>query len=135
MSFVIQLVQGRALKLTQVRGDLLRIGRGTNADVRSDNPAVAFEHAVIEKDSSGYYTIIDKGSITGTYVNRKPVEQQRLGKGDVIEVGDLRIEVQVADTTKPLFLRQLSSRRQAVPGQQSFEVGEDTGSGYQAEAG
>ncbi|HVS33750.1 MAG TPA: FHA domain-containing protein [Thermoanaerobaculia bacterium] len=134
MSYVIQLVQGRALKLTQVRADVLRIGRGTNADVRSDNPAVAFEHAIIEKDSGGYYTIIDKGSITGTYVNRKPVEQQRLGKGDVIEVGDLRIEVQVADTTKPLFLRQLSSRRQAAaPGY--ADVGEDTGSGYQAEAG
>src|SRR6187549_3835058 len=100
MSFVIQLVVGRSLKLTQVKTDTLRIGRGTNADIRSENPAVAFEHALIEKDEGGY-SIIDKGSITGTYVNRKPVESQRLAKGDAIEVGDLHIEVQVADAGKP----------------------------------
>ena len=49
----------------------------------------SLEHAIIESDSAGY-SVTDKGSITGTYVNGKPVESQRLAKGDVIEVGDLR---------------------------------------------
>ncbi|MGZ5445125.1 MAG: FHA domain-containing protein [Thermoanaerobaculia bacterium] len=104
MSFLIQRAAGRNLTLVQVNTPILRIGRGTNQELRSENPAVALEHAVIEGDAAGYL-ITDKGSITGTYVNRKPVETARLGKGDIIEVGDLRIDVQLADPAKPLFLR------------------------------
>jgi len=104
MSFVIQSASGRGLALTQVRGALLRIGRGTNAELRSENPAVALEHAVIETDANGF-TVTDKGSITGTYVNRRPVETARLARGDVIEIGDLRIEVQILEPGKPLFVR------------------------------
>ncbi len=113
MSFLIQRATGRNLTLTQIQGEILRIGRGTNQDLRSENPAVALEHAVIESDSAGYL-ITDKGSITGTYVNKKPVESSRLGKGDVLEVGDLRIEVQLADPAKPLFLRVVIARTAAV---------------------
>lgn len=104
MSFLIQRVVGRGLSLGEVRGDVLRIGRGTQPELRSDNPAVALEHAVIEGGAGGY-SITDRGSITGTYVNGKPVETHRLVKGDVIEIGDLKIEVQTADAGKPLFLR------------------------------
>ena len=104
MSFLIQRAAGRNLTLQSINTPVLRIGRGTNQELRSENPAVALEHAVIEGDAAGYL-ITDKGSITGTYVNRKPVETARLSKGDVIEVGDLRIDVQLADPAKPLFLR------------------------------
>lgn len=104
MSFLIQRATGRNLTLTSVNVPVLRIGRGSNQELRSENPAVALEHAIIEGDAAGYL-ITDKGSITGTYVNRKPVETARLSKGDVIEVGDLRLDVQLADPAKPLFLR------------------------------
>jgi pSer/pThr/pTyr-binding forkhead associated (FHA) protein len=115
MPFVIQRVAGRGLALTQVMRTSLRIGRGTNADVRSENPAVALEHAVIEGlDDS--YTVVDKGSITGTYVNGKPVESAALKKGDVIEIGDLRLEVQLNDPGKPLFLRVGETRAAAAAG-------------------
>ena len=83
MSFLIQRTSGRNLTLTQIHGEVLRIGRGTNQELRSENPAVALEHALIESDVAGYL-ITDKGSITGTYVNKKPVETSRLGKGDAI---------------------------------------------------
>lgn len=109
MSFLIQRTSGRNLMLTQIHGEVLRIGRGTNQELRSENPAVALEHAIIESDVAGYL-ITDKGSITGTYVNKKPVETSRVGKGDVIEIGDLRIEVQLADPAKPLFLRVVTER-------------------------
>jgi pSer/pThr/pTyr-binding forkhead associated (FHA) protein len=102
--YVIQRVSGRSYALTQVRKETLRIGRGTNTELRSENPAVALEHAVIEIEAGGYL-ITDKGSITGTYVNRKPVESARLAKGDIIEIGDLRIDVQLVEPGKPLFLR------------------------------
>ena len=109
MSFLIQRTVGRNLTLTQVTRESLRIGRGTNQDLRSENPAVALEHAIIELDAAGYL-ITDKGSITGTYLNGKPVESSRLAKGDAIEIGDLRLEIQVADATKPLFLRVVPAR-------------------------
>jgi pSer/pThr/pTyr-binding forkhead associated (FHA) protein len=108
VSFVLQRVTGRDLVLNQVSGDVLRIGRGTSAELRSENPAVALDHAAIERDAAGY-TIIDKGSITGTYVNKKPVESARLAKGDVIEIGDLHVEVQLAAPDRPLFLRVTST--------------------------
>ncbi|HEU4888262.1 MAG TPA: FHA domain-containing protein, partial [Thermoanaerobaculia bacterium] len=113
MSFLIQRSAGRNLTLTQIHGEVLRIGRGTNQALRSENPAVALEHAIVESDVAGYL-ITDKGSITGTYVNKKPVETSRLGKGDVIEIGDLRIEVQMADPEKPLFLRVVTERAATV---------------------
>ena len=109
MSFLIQRAAGRGLTLTQISSDALRIGRGTNQELRSENPAVALEHAVIECDAAGYF-ITDKGSITGTYVNGKPVESARLSKGDVVEVGDLHLEIQIADPAKPLFVRITAAR-------------------------
>lgn len=104
MSFVIQRVTPRGLVVNQINVDALRIGRGTSAELRSENPAVSLEHAVIAEDAAGF-SITDKGSITGTYVNGKPVESARLTKGNLIEIGDLKIEVQIADPGRPLFLR------------------------------
>src|SRR5206468_8744438 len=104
MSFVIRRVTPRGLVVNQVNVDALRIGRGTSAELRSENPAVSLEHAVIDEDAAGF-TVTDKGSITGTYVNGKPVETARLEKGNLIEIGDLKIEVQLADPGRPLFLR------------------------------
>ena len=45
MSFVLQRVTPRGLVLNQVSAEVLRIGRGTNAELRSDNPAVSLDHA------------------------------------------------------------------------------------------
>ncbi len=113
MSFLLQRVVGRGLSLSEIRGSLLRIGRGTSADLRSENPALAFEHAVIEQSEDGS-VITDAGSITGTYVNGKPVETHRLRKGDFIEIGDLQISVQSADPGAPLFLRIASTDARIV---------------------
>lgn len=124
MSFLIQRVVGRGLTLGEVRGNVLRIGRGTQQELRSDNPAVALEHAVIEGGAGGY-SITDRGSITGTYVNGKPVETHRLAKGDAIEIGDLKIEVQSADPGKPLFLRVSSTAIRMSPGAAKEEEEEE----------
>lgn len=112
MSFLVQRVAAGGLQLAEVPGDVLSIGRGTRAVLRSENPAVSLDHANIVADEGGY-TITDLGSITGTYVNGRPVESTRLGKGDVIEIGDLHMDVQSADPNKPLFLRVTRSRAQS----------------------
>lgn len=104
MTFILHRKVGKSTVLNDVRSSTLRIGRGTNAELRSENPAVALEHAVIEENPDGY-TLVDRGSITGTYLNGKPVDSIRVSKGDVIEIGDIRMQVQMADPGKPLFLR------------------------------
>ncbi|HKO00146.1 MAG TPA: FHA domain-containing protein, partial [Thermoanaerobaculia bacterium] len=134
MSFLIQRVVGRGLTLGEVRGDVLRIGRGTQQELRSDNPAVALEHAVIEGGAGGY-SITDRGSITGTYVNGKPVETHRLAKGDAIEIGDLKIEVQSADAGKPLFLRVSSTAIRMTAGAANREEEEDESRGAREAGG
>jgi pSer/pThr/pTyr-binding forkhead associated (FHA) protein len=124
VSFVLQRVTKNGLVLNQFDVDVLRIGRGTNAELRSENSVVSLEHAVIEGDDAGY-AITDRGSITGTYVNRKPVETARLQKGDVIEIGELRIEVQLAERGRPLFLRVESMSASSATTGPSFEEDED----------
>ena len=52
MSFLIQRAAGRNLTLTSINTAVLRIGRGTNQELRSENPAVALEHAIIENLAS-----------------------------------------------------------------------------------
>ena len=101
------------LTLAEFPGDELRIGRGVRAALRSDNPAVSLDHATIVRNDAGY-TVTDLGSITGTYVNGRPVESARLSKGDVIEIGDLRLEVQSADPNRPLFVRVIKAIVQAA---------------------
>lgn len=104
MAFLIQRATAHGLTLLRVDVETLRIGRGTNQELRSENPAVALEHAFISGDAAGY-VVHDRGSITGTYVGGRPVESHRLVKGDLVEIGDLRLEVQMAEAGKPLFLR------------------------------
>src|ERR1700720_397980 len=82
----------------------LRIGRGTNAELRLDDIAVALEHAVIEPVERGY-RLLDRGSATGTYLNGKPVrEAALLSANDLINVGGYDIRVQITDPEDPLFL-------------------------------
>ena len=121
MSFVLQRVTPSGSVLTQIRTDALRIGRGTNAELRSENPAVALEHAVIESVADGY-VVVDRGSITGTYVNGKPVESARLAKGDRIDIGDLKLEVQIAEPGKPLFLRIISAPAASAAGEKKEQI-------------
>ncbi|HJQ38991.1 MAG TPA: FHA domain-containing protein [Thermoanaerobaculia bacterium] len=125
MTYIIQRVTGRGYALTQSANRALRIGRGTNADLRSENPAVALEHAVIEPEASGYL-ITDRGSVTGTYVNRKPVETARLAKGDIIEIGDLRIDVQMIEPGRPLFLRVMQTTVRAAAAVEEEEEEDST---------
>src|SRR5207302_5638194 len=78
--FVVQRITGGGVTLNQVRGNVLRIGRGTNVHLRSDSPAVALEHAAIEATDDSY-VISDSGSVTGTYVNGRAIERAPLVKG------------------------------------------------------
>lgn len=104
MRVLIQRVDSRRATLSEFRALTLVIGRGTTASIRSTDAAVALDHAAISRDIHGY-SITDRGSLTGTYVNGLPVETERLKSGDTIVIGDLVIHVDAASSEKPLVLR------------------------------
>lgn len=92
MPFEIRRVRAGTTAVTGIDGDRLRIGRGTNVDLAFDDAAVALEHAVIERDGA-VWTLVDQGSVTGTWVNGRRIDTTRLAPEDVIEVGDHRLKV------------------------------------------
>jgi Inner membrane component of T3SS, cytoplasmic domain/Class III cytochrome C family len=102
--FIVQKIAGQQSMIAYVPSAVLRIGRGTNAELRLDDVAVALEHAVIEPVERGY-RLLDRGSATGTYLNGKPVrEAALLSANDLINIGGYDIRVQITDPEDPLFL-------------------------------
>jgi TonB family protein len=74
--------------------DIIKIGRLSSAHLRLDDEKVSRVHSVIEVAADGSLSIIDMGSVEGTYVNGKRVNKGRISIGDEIRVGGttLRLE-------------------------------------------
>jgi hypothetical protein len=92
MPFLLLRMTGEQSLLNRVDGDRLRIGRGTNSELRFDDAAVGLEHAVVERQGAGY-RLLDRGSVTGTYLNGRPVTDAPLARGDTIGIGGFRLRV------------------------------------------
>lgn len=68
-----------------------RVGRSKRNDVYLTDRAVSREHMLI-REEEGYFTIYDRGSRSGTYVNDRRLERPiLLAHDDVIDVGDTRL--------------------------------------------
>jgi hypothetical protein len=66
------------------------IGRHPDSDVFLDDITVSRRHVAVERDDDGY-TLRDAGSLNGTYVNRKRVDEARLRHGDEVQIGRYRL--------------------------------------------
>jgi len=65
-----------------------RLGRGSPNDIALADPAVSREHALI-REANGGFTLFDRASAYGTYVNEQRVTGPvLLQHGDVIRLGD-----------------------------------------------
>lgn len=72
------------------------IGRGSEADLRINDPGVSRKHARVNVDGEGddlTITIEDLGSTNGIIVNSQRVEHARLDDGTRIEIGSTRMLV------------------------------------------
>ncbi len=72
----------------------LTIGRGTNADLRIDDPGVSRRHVefrVQPGSGSPSVSVVDLGSTNGTLVNGQRVQQSALQDGSVVQIGSTRI--------------------------------------------
>ncbi|ATB37138.1 hypothetical protein CYFUS_002559 [Cystobacter fuscus] len=77
--------------------DIIKIGRLVSAHLCLDDEKVSRIHSVIEVASDGSLSIIDMGSVEGTYVNGKRVKKGLLSFGDEIKVGGTTLRLE--DTT------------------------------------
>jgi hypothetical protein len=74
----------------------LVIGRGTDADVRINDPGISRRHAqirVIARGSTLDMDIIDLGSTNGVVLDGRRVQQAPVGEGSRIELGNTRMLV------------------------------------------
>lgn len=74
----------------------LVIGRGSEADLRINDPGISRRHAEIQVTGSGAdldIRIVDLGSTNGILVNGQRVREAVLGEGSRIEVGTTRMLV------------------------------------------
>ncbi len=77
--------------------DIIKIGRLSSAHLCLDDEKVSRIHSVIEVGPDGALSIIDMGSVEGTFVNGKRVNKGTLAFGDEIKVGNTTIKVEKAN--------------------------------------
>lgn len=76
--------------------DIIKIGRLSSAHLCLDDEKVSRIHSVIEVAPDGTLSIIDMGSVEGTFVNGKRVNKGSLQFGDEVKVGNTTIKVEAA---------------------------------------
>lgn len=74
----------------------MAIGRSPEADIFLDDITVSRRHAELRHGAEGW-SVRDAGSLNGTYVNRKRVDDIRLSGGDELQIGKFRFAFLVSD--------------------------------------
>jgi hypothetical protein len=81
---------GRAGETFHPAGERTRIGRSPDCEIFLDDVTVSRNHAVlVEQD--GKFLIEDQGSLNGTFVNRRRIDNQELENGDELQIGKYRL--------------------------------------------
>jgi pSer/pThr/pTyr-binding forkhead associated (FHA) protein len=81
---------GRSGETFPLDADRVEIGRSPDSHVFLDDVTVSRTHATLVRAEEGY-TIEDGGSLNGTYVNRRRVENAKLEDGDEVQIGKYRL--------------------------------------------
>lgn len=66
-----------------------RIGRSRENELVLDDVSISRRHAEIQRGADGTFTILDRGSRNGIYINGQQVQKRTLREGDMFEVGDV----------------------------------------------
>jgi hypothetical protein len=81
---------GRAGETFHPAGERTRIGRSPECEIFLDDVTVSRNHAVlVERD--GKFFVEDQGSLNGTFVNRRRIDNQELENGDELQIGKYRL--------------------------------------------
>jgi hypothetical protein len=80
---------------------VIKIGKVPSAHLRIDDESVSRMHAVVEVTHQDV-SLIDLGSTRGTFVNGKKINKARLQSGDVMLIGDARVELAIGEAGVPV---------------------------------
>jgi TonB family protein len=94
-----QVFKGEELLQTATfKQDSVKVGRLSSTHLHIDDPSVSRIHAVVEVTApNNEVSIVDFGSIQGTFVNGQKIDKQILSSGDEITIGDIRIVVAIGE--------------------------------------
>jgi hypothetical protein len=100
MPQLIASVEGVEIKHVYLQKDRTTLGRAPDNDIVFDNLVVSGHHCVFDLKGLADVYIEDLRSTNGTYIDNKIVKRQRLHDGDVIAIGNFRIQYREA-TERP----------------------------------
>jgi hypothetical protein len=89
-ALVVRAGGGRAGETFALEGDRVVVGRSPECEIFLDDVTVSRRHALISRGDDGFM-IEDEGSLNGTYVNRRRVENAKLEDGDEVQIGKYRL--------------------------------------------
>jgi hypothetical protein len=96
MPQLIASVEGVEIKHVYLQKDRTTLGRAPDNDIVFDNMVVSGHHCAFDLKGLADVYIEDLRSTNGTYINGKMVRRQRLHDGDVIAIGNFRIQYREA---------------------------------------
>lgn len=79
----------------EIRKTAICIGRSQDNDICLTNDSISSHHAEIHRRRDGSFYIVDLASTNGIIVNDKKISQVELVDGDVIELGEVRLNFSV----------------------------------------
>jgi FHA domain/zinc-ribbon domain len=72
--------------------DLTTAGRHPDSDIFLDDVTVSRRHAEFRRTAEGWFTVVDVGSLNGTYLKRGRIDSAvLLSSGDEVQVGKFRL--------------------------------------------
>lgn len=86
-------VDGPGQRRLRVAGEMVRIGRDEESDLRLDDPNVHRHHAIIQRTSDAEFMVVDVSGVRGNgmAVNGRRLARAWLKDGDLIELGTSRV--------------------------------------------
>lgn len=73
-----------------LEGAVTTAGRHPDSTIFLDDVTVSRRHAEIRRDGDDY-TVVDAGSLNGTYLNRERIESSPLANGDELQIGKFKL--------------------------------------------
>ena len=81
---------GRAGEHFLLEKEQTTVGRSPDSDVFLDDVTVSRRHALVLR-RNGQFFIEDKGSLNGTFLNRRRIESGTLEDGDEVQIGKYKL--------------------------------------------
>ncbi|HUR88000.1 MAG TPA: FHA domain-containing protein [Ramlibacter sp.] len=116
MPQLIASVEGVEIKHVYLQKDRTTLGRAPDNDIVFDNMVVSGHHCVFDLKGLADVFIEDLRSTNGTYINGKMVKRQRLHDGDVIAIGNFRVQY-VEATDRPSTFGETTAMQIEAEGQ------------------